>query len=392
VTKRLYTSKRIQSHTSLSHLEKNSVKRVPELDGLRGLAIVAVLFTHLGQIFDVGITGNHLVASISRLMGDGWIGVDIFFVLSGFLITSIIRKDRTNPSFWSTFYLRRAFRILPAFFVVFFLTLLAIHFFKPDIPLRATYIWPVIFFLANWTILGPDQPVMLSHLWSLAVEEQFYFVWPQLAKRMSGTALLTLTLVLSVACEILRVFLTARHLDPTVVYALTPTHMDGLTVGAGLAVSMTLPRTHAFLAKWWRRIAILAVVVAAVSFLFANQHSPIFNGQVMRIPPAIVLTAMLIFGSMESALPPILSWFFSTPVMSYLGRRSYALYLINRPIQVAVSDSRNYGYLASWHPGITVNIVLMILVTVISLILTELSWRLIEAPAQNLRHRLKRGR
>jgi peptidoglycan/LPS O-acetylase OafA/YrhL len=341
---------------------------------------------HLGQILDVGMEKKSIA---SRIMIDGWIGVDLFFVLSGFLITGIILKERSREDFWSKFYLRRAFRILPAFVTVFGITLVAVHFSRPH-TVSTGYVLSAIFFLANWSILSHPVVPMLSHLWSLAVEEQFYFLWPPAARRLSATAILKLALALTVACELLRIVLTLAGVSPDLQYGLTLTHFDGLTIGAALAAGITLPGVYRFLAGWWQRIALLAIFLLAVSLLFLHSSFPVLNPQILRIPPAILLTSMLIYGAVESALPSPLSKFFGSDMMTYLGRRSYALYLINRPIQVAISDCRDHGYLARLPQGIPINLLLMVFVTAVSLLLTEISWRLIESPAQDIRRRWMR--
>jgi peptidoglycan/LPS O-acetylase OafA/YrhL len=116
------------------------------------------------------------------------------------------------------------------------------------------------------------------------------------------------------------------------------------------------------------------------------------NSQICAIPAVVVLTAMLIFGAVESTLPAVLDRFFSNGVMTYLGRRSYGLYLIHDPIRVAVSNSRESGSLSSLPRTFGVNLLLAVGVAAVSLILTELSWRLIESPAQDLRRRLTESR
>jgi peptidoglycan/LPS O-acetylase OafA/YrhL len=371
-----------------------ALKRISQLDGIRGLAIAAVLVDHLGQILNIGIGRNLVVIALYRVMHVGWLGVDIFFVLSGFLITGIILKDREQPDFWGTFYLRRAFRILPAFIVVFAVTLFAAHLFAPNIHVSASYLLPAIFFMANWTVLNNGEMPLLTHLWSLAVEEQFYFLWPQAAKRMRPENLFKLALALAVVSEFARIALALLHVDPYIVYKITPTRIDGLAIGAALAVGINLPRIHGFLTRRWRPIALVAAVMLPISFIVMRGNLFVFYvwSQVLAIPPAIILTAMLIFAAMESSLPSNLSLFFGNPVMKYLGRRSYALYLIHEPIQVAMERSRAHGYLARLSPGVAINIVLIVCALAVSFVLTELSWRLIESPAQAARHLLARGR
>jgi peptidoglycan/LPS O-acetylase OafA/YrhL len=325
------------------------LKRLSQLDGIRGLAVAAVMIDHLGQVLSVGIGRNLIVIALYRFMHGGWLGVDIFFVLSGFLITGILIKERSRPDFWGNFYLRRGFRILPAFIVVFVITLVAAHFFAPEIHVSAGYLLPATFFMANWTVVNSSEMPWLGHLWSLAVEEQFYFLWPQASKRLKSATLFKLALSLAVASEILRLALALLHVNSYIVYKITPTRIDGLSIGAALAIGLTLPRVHRFLGQWWRRIALVAAILLPISFLIMHGSMFLFNvwSQVLAIPPAIVLTAMLVYGAVESALPSGLGRFFGNPVMTYLGRRSYALYLIHEPIEVAVQRSRAAGYLAT---------------------------------------------
>jgi peptidoglycan/LPS O-acetylase OafA/YrhL len=369
------------------------LKRISKLDGIRGLAIAAVLVFHLSLLLSSGANESSIVRSILRFTYIGRLGVDIFFVLSGFLITGIILKERSQPDFWSNFYLRRAFRILPVFAVVFVVTLLSARFFFPEMKISTSYVLSATFFLANWTFIGNNQMPMLPHLWSLAIEEQFYFLWPQAAKRLSNTAVFKFALILAVGCELLRIALAVAHANLSVVFLMTPTHIDGLAIGAALAAAMTMSETRQLLSRQWRRIALIAAIALLISVVgVRGTLFPLVWIQVFTIPPAVILTAMTIYGALESVLPASLSLFFETPVMTYLGRRSYALYLIHEPIRAAVSESFQDGKLAHLPPGIRTNILLIFAVLAISLILTEISWRLIELPMQNLRYRLMRGK
>jgi peptidoglycan/LPS O-acetylase OafA/YrhL len=388
-----FPSTRTRSNRCYS-IPEVALKRVSQLDGIRGLAIASVLVDHFSQILNVGIGRNLAVIVIDRFLDAGWMGVDIFFVLSGFLITGIILKDRSKPDFWSNFYLRRAFRILPAFAVVFVLTLVATHYLIPEIHFGASYVIPTIFFLANWTILTSGQMPLLTHLWSLAVEEQFYFLWPQAAKRMKSEHLLALAISLIVLCELTRLTLALLHVGPYIVYNITPTRIDGLSIGAAVAIALTIPRAHAFLARWWRKIAILAAI--SLPLAFAARHGSLFIfdvwSQVLAIPGAITVTAMLIFAATEGSLPSIPAKFFDNAFLGYMGRRSYALYLIHLPIGVAIQRSRAHGWLAHFFPGLVGNAALILIGVAISFALTEASWHWIESPAQALRVRIMRGR
>jgi peptidoglycan/LPS O-acetylase OafA/YrhL len=365
-----------------------------QLDGIRGLAIAIVVIHHSIANLGIGNERNLSVAVTFRLLHPGWLGVDIFFVLSGFLVTGIIRKERTYPDFWGAFYTRRGFRILPAFFAVFVVTLVAAHLFAPALQGSWAYILAAVFFMANWTVAGIGEMPMLNQLWSLAIEEQFYLLWPQVARRLKIVTLFEFSLLLAVGCEILRIALSILRVNPYVVYKITPTRIDGLAVGAALAIGITLPAVHRFLAVWWRRIAVASILFLTFSFLSMRGSLFAFNGwsQVLAVPPTIVLTAMLIYGVVESALPAGLARFFGSPIMTYLGRRSYAIYLIHVPMDVAVEVSRSHGLLQRLPKGVSVNAALILSAIAVSLGLAEVSWRLIESPAQALRWRWMQGK
>lgn len=366
------------------------MKRISQLDGIRGIAVGAVILHHLASLLNIGIDKNIGILILFRLLHVGWLGVDIFFVLSGFLITGIILKDRPKPDFWRNFYLRRAFRILPAFTVVFVITLLLAHKFVPSMQISTGYVLAAVFFLANWTVLNHHEMPMLGHLWSLAVEEQFYFLWPQAAKRMSYGTLFKLALGVALASSFLRLSLAMTHLDAYILYKITPTRMDGLAIGAALAVGLLLPDVHAFLARWWSKIALVSIAMLVFSFLILKFSLFVFDpwSQVLAIPATIVLVSVTIYASIEGLLPRTVSFLLKGSAITYLGRRSYALYLIHEPIHISVHNSRMHGYLSHLPAGVVVNVSLMIAVVAVSLLLAEVSWRLIEDPAQKLRHRV----
>ena len=370
------------------------MRRIAELDGIRGVAIAAILTVHSSEFLVVGIKHKPLYYALYRLMATGWLGVDIFFVLSGFLITTILLEDNGRADFWSRFYLHRSLRILPAFAVVFGLTVAVIYFLLPETHLTAAVILPAIFFTENWTVLNGTNMPMLPHLWSLAVEEQFYLVWPQFVRRVSSATVLKLSLGLAVASELLRVILALNHVGVWIIYAITPTRIDGLALGAALATAVTLPATHQFLAVYWRRIAVASVFFLIASFVVLHRSLLPDNvlSQILGIPAAILLTAMLIYGSVASTLPSLLRRTLANPVLAYLGRRSYSLYLIHLPILFGAWQNRVHGRLSYLPAGLRVNTMLVLASIAICLVLTELSWRLVESPAQSLRRVLERGK
>lgn len=207
--------------------------RLIQLDGLRALALLMVFLLH------------------HSLLRSGWAGVDIFFVLSGFLITGILRRESEEPSFWTTFYVKRAARILPPLLLLFAAVILT-H--RPFLAGSLGY----LFFGGNALQLTSYRIPELSPLWSLAIEEHFYFVWPIAVRYLRRGALLRLCLAIVILSPILRFVgtLVCRHWwgantgwdNP--IFLLTPFRIDGLAAGSALALLLERDRRPSLLVRW----------------------------------------------------------------------------------------------------------------------------------------------
>ena len=199
------------------------------LDGIRGLAVLLVLFHHGLQ--DVPIR-NPADFAVFNAAGVCWVGVDLFFVLSGFLITGILLKNREQSRYFSSFYARRILRIFPLYFCLLPFIFLLAAFYGGGWPADSGY---DILYLSNvYNALHGWPSRFAAHLWSLSVEEQFYIVWPLMIfitpSRWTGAFLLGATTLLIV----LRVF-ASEHGTATAIYNLY--HLDGLLLGALLATA-----------------------------------------------------------------------------------------------------------------------------------------------------------
>lgn len=190
------------------------MKRIPGLDGLRGVAIVAVFFNH------------------TQALSGGFLGVDLFFALSGYLITSILLNEfeMTNSISLRHFYYRRALRLLPALLVF-----LAIY--GPRAGWRATA--STLFYFANWQSFESLGP--LVHTWSLSIEEQFYILWPMALLGMLRLKLSKAQIAVALTCLVITIILWRLFLLKTCtpwerVYRGTDTHADGLLIGCIFAL------------------------------------------------------------------------------------------------------------------------------------------------------------
>jgi peptidoglycan/LPS O-acetylase OafA/YrhL len=292
--------------------------RINQLDGLRGCAVLLVLLFHHG------------------LIRSGWVGVDIFFVLSGFLITGILRRETSSPNYWQSFYLKRATRILPA--MILLLTsvfILAGHF-------KVIYLG-YLFFASNVVQLSPLALGPLAALWSLAIEEHFYFVWPLAVKKLNRDRLLKLSLGIVVVSPFLRIAGTvlvqhvwgSRNNWDNPIFLLTPFRIDGLAAGAALALLLEEGRCPAFLRRW-SGIASLAAAFIFLGLEFfvksfrRTTDNLLFNGfgYSLVVLSSFFLVSFLVLKP-NSAVTRILS----SKMLVFIGTISYGFYLYQQLAQ-----------------------------------------------------------
>jgi peptidoglycan/LPS O-acetylase OafA/YrhL len=309
---------------------------LPGLDGIRALAVIGVLLYH---------------ADLSWLPG-GYLGVDVFFVLSGFLITSLILEefDRSGRVDFKRFYLGRARRLLPALLLVLAVVSLAAAIVYRDAARQvASDALASLLYVNNWWYIAADQsyfefigrPPLLKHLWSLAVEEQFYLIWPAIAflvmRRFARRGVLLVAMTLAIASTGWMVWMSVTSgfpdfADPSRAYFGTDSHSMGLLVGAALATLWRPGRMRATLSQGGTAI-ITAVGVAALLavmwfFLFVGEFTPwMYRGGFLLLAGIV---ALLIAATSHPASP--LGRAMGTQPWRYIGQRSYGLYLWHWPI------------------------------------------------------------
>ena len=306
----------------LARLDPSGVRRlghVTALDGVRGLAVLLVTGLHAGLAIRPRNGG---------LLPGGFIGVDIFFVLSGFLITSLLVSERaaTGRVAMSRFYARRGLRLLPALLV-----LLAAHVLYAlwtDISLRleAKSILAIVFYVSNWAQAdGPRVPGGIVHTWTLSIEEQFYLIWPFALLLLvryvpSRNAMLAIVAGGALASAAVRVWIWVYGSGYPAAYMRTDARADGLLIGVGLALMwrwQLFPRRGLSAAASVCLVGLLGVAV------FWDSSSPgMFYGgyTVVSLAAAVVILAV-VEGSWR--------WksVFETKQMVAVGRVSYGLYL-----------------------------------------------------------------
>lgn len=336
-----------------------------DIDGLRAVAVLAVVLFHLGI----------------PLMSGGFVGVDIFFVLSGFLITSILKNDISNDQFsLLNFWERRIRRIAPALlFVVLFCLLVGWHLFLPDDFKRlsqqvfsvSTFSSNILFYLQSGYFDADNETKPLLHTWSLSVEEQFYFFFPLalygLTKFFNSSVL---KILLSLFLTSLAISIYGVYTYPSATFYLLPTRMWELLLGAIISFCPSRPTlSH----KHMELSSFLALILIGVSIFTFNKDTPI-PGWAALIP-CLSVGLLIWIGSMYRSST---SKFLSLKPLVFVGKISYSWYLWHWPIIVF------YKY---YIPQ-PLDIYDLTTIFAVTFSLSILSWKFIETPMRG--HSCKR--
>lgn len=312
-------------------MSQHDARHLPALDGLRAFAIAWVLFSHFW-------TYPLSTPTLNRFAAAGWGGVDLFFVLSGFLITRILLADERRPNYYRRFYARRARRIVPVYYLVLLTVLVGFPLVSssPDTTAR-DWLWYVAF-LSNLRLAHVGWQVFaLDVTWSLAIEEQFYLVWPALVRMFGRRRLVVLCAGLVLGLPLLRFGLVeTQAIGAAWLDMFTLFRMDNLALGAILAC--VEPRLRTF--SGGAHLAFVAAVVATVA-LAANGNMTRYGEVAVVVGHTIlaVLSATMINAAVagRSWLARVLSL---SPLQA-LGRVSYGLYLYQGIVLAVVGATLN---------------------------------------------------
>ena len=355
--------------------------QVKGLDGLRGLAVIAVVLYHF----------------FPSLLPGGYLGVDLFFVLSGFLITSLLVREFLTSGTISLkdFWVRRFRRILPAAVSVLVMCTALVAWIGGDLAvgLRQQFLG-TLFFVNNWTQIATSQSYfadneiqVFAHYWSLAVEEQFYVIWPLLitgvfliSRRKPRRLPILVATVLAIGSAVAMALIYVPGEDPTRVYYGTDTHAFGLLTGAVLSLLMTSTKSDPQADSWAAagkaesRIAGIIGTLALIGygaqlFLMPDDAEITYRGGLFLTS---VLGVLMVWGVVRESGP--MTPLFRTKVMRWFGQRSFSLYLWHWPVIMMLKAlfEGNQNSDKSW--------ILGLVAVPISLLLSEISYQFIENP------------
>ena len=288
---------------------------MPELDSVRGIAILMVLFFH-GLARPLGAPLPGWARALLSISNVGWTGVNLFFVLSGFLITGILLDSRQRPDYFQRFYFRRATRILPALYIT-----------LGSLWLIGQISWRFValsaFFLAN-SVNFFGLVLQYGPLWSLAVEEHFYLIWPSLIRKCKNSSLVLALGLICLGTPALRwVGYANGSLQPGTTIFNTWFNLDGLALGSLLALWV---RHFSFSRRRLLGMATAGMVVGVAGFLILPRNSV---AQASLISMCCNLASAGLLGGMLLAGTSRWRFLVDRPVLKFFGFISYGLYLIH---------------------------------------------------------------
>lgn len=371
----------------------SSLPHIPALDGLRGLAILLVLLHHAGVVRkeSAGVVG-WIYGNIASM---GWVGVDLFFVLSGFLIGSILLRCQMQKNWLLNFIVRRGLRVLPLYFIVIFVcfnVLTLIPWSGTDWlrELRPDQIWYWLH-MANFRRILVDFDATaasvewFSTYWSLSIEEHFYLTWP-IVILMCGTQQLWKVSVFGIAgVTLLRICIALGDYPDSLIYNNTFTRVDGLMLGTLLAWLHYFQPARLARARWIPAIALAVGVLAffiPMTLGYRGGGRKTLYGLLVLYTASISISGSVVWYLVTHHSRNSITETFSMHWLRSFGKYSYAIYVFNKPIilGIAMVCDSHFGRLST-----TQGFFAVVIVAALCWCAGWLSWQLIEAPFLRLK-------
>jgi peptidoglycan/LPS O-acetylase OafA/YrhL len=329
---------------------------LPALDGIRGLAIIWVVLHNTTDHLPPTLHGaSHVLAF---LVHPGWIGVQLFFALSGFLITGGLLDTQRATNYFRAFYARRALRILPLYYTVLILLLIV----APELQLGTTVLkanpkeqLSLWLFIVNWTHASPDG---FAHFWSLAIEEQFYLFWPLIVHRLSARRLFAVCLYIAMFALVMRGTMVFSGASSWTVYTATTSRLDALALGGAGACLFRIPAARAWLASRLNGVNLGALALFLVGAPVTRAYNTdaiqcqIFGYTLLALCCATLVTTAA--ADSEQARPTILARILSWAPLRSCGKYSYAIYIFHQLIHKLLGEPWLVSTFGSHPPALAV--------------------------------------
>jgi peptidoglycan/LPS O-acetylase OafA/YrhL len=369
---------------------------VPALDGVRGLAILVVMCCHfVWVVSEYAPPPDKLSRLVVEVFKSGRYGVDLFFVLSGFLITGILFDAKSDKHYFRNFYARRTLRIFPLYYCVLLIAFVVAPLFvswnspgERQVVHNQAWLWLYMGNVKN-SFVGPEffqqDRLWMGHFWSLAIEEQFYLVWPLLILLLNRRSAMIACVGMIVGAPLLRIGLMSGLPYPKGLFAaiyFTFCKLDTLALGALLALVARAPGglvRYAKLAPWV--FLLCGAMLAPMLFLKWDKAS--FMGAVSesaKLSTICFFSGSLLVLAVSSTPEKLVGWVFTTPIMRFFGKYSYGLYVFHELLAPlfnwklgVLSLQRHLG--GSWHVAMFLH---MLLAGLISIGVSLVSWHVME--------------
>jgi peptidoglycan/LPS O-acetylase OafA/YrhL len=358
--------------------ESGAREHIPALDGLRGVAILLVI-PHNADLFSNSAPWLWPMALLAHA---GWLGVQLFFVLSGFLITRNLLAARGQPDYLRSFFVRRVLRIFPLYFLTLLVGLVLLPQLVEFSPgalashRHQAWLWT---FTSNWAQPFGADVSGFSHFWSLAVEEQFYLLWPFVVLLAAGSRLLIVCATLVVIALASRAVMLGSGAKPELLYMFTFCRMDALAMGAAMAVVSLHEPAMRWIRAHSRSLLAEVLVVLLVVALYSHSYS-VYDPQTLLMGQTLIAAAFAALivsigyvppGAVGHGLRRMLEWGW----LRRVGRYSFAMYVFHLPLLAAFG-----GDLRRWlaFSGSALPLLYALAAILLSYLAGVLSWHLLE--------------
>jgi peptidoglycan/LPS O-acetylase OafA/YrhL len=361
---------------------KNHIR---ELDGLRGVAVILVIALHTFNRASY-FTTNPVLLFFTKLAAVGWVGVDIFFTLSGFLITSILLQAREKGDYFKNFYARRVLRIFPLYYIAIMMILLFAPKIEEEFLSQLPKILPaMLLYQQNWLFVFSDLRITqyLAVTWSLAIEEQFYLLWPLIVFFLKKGQLLKVSIWLiglSILARVVSGFFWSHTPDFFVFFYYNSfTRFEEILIGGLLAVFFTYQEMREKIQKYASPLFLisLAFFLILCFMTFSAVPNPLYDNIPLTIfgySLAAVFSASLIGVFITHPEESLLRKFFSHAVLQFFGRYSYSMYLFHMSVVFLLMEYFWHTRMRGWH----IYLLYAGLVFALTALIGWLTWHLLE--------------
>ncbi len=359
--------------------------RIKELDGLRGIAVVLVMALHLFRRASY-FTDHPVLEAFTLFTTVGWVGVDIFFTLSGFLITSILLKSKTGEHYFRNFYARRILRIFPLYYAAIAFVLLFAPKVEPEFTAQLGAALPImLLYQQNWALLFKSFHITqyLGITWSLAIEEQFYLIWPFIVYKLDSEKLVKFSVGYIAVSIIVRVLGTLFWPDlsdaSTFFYYTSFARFEEMLFGGLLAVFLTYNGSKEKVRRFAVPLFLVSFAIFIALHLLSLPGSP--HPEHSSIPlmlggytTASLFTLGLIGVFVTYPPQTLLRRIFGNPVLTFLGAYSYSMYLFHMTAALILLDVFWHSGMRGWKPYVLYPAAVYAATILIAL----LTWNLLE--------------